>query len=138
MISIFTQKEITPSINDLQKALGKNYKYWLQLQEFTKESYPWAVEEWNFASAKYGWSFRIKDKKRAIVYLLPRDKYFKAALVFGQKATDEIMQSTIADSIKEELKNARVYAEGRGIRIDVKDSKCISDIKNLILVKIAH
>lgn len=87
---------------------------------------------------KYGWSYRIKDKRRAIIYFLPRDKFFKVAFVFGQKATDIIMASDIDDDIKAELLQARKYAEGRGIRIEIKNELIISDIKKLIEIKLAN
>jgi len=114
------------------------FDIWQSLALFTKKSYPGATEEWNFSGAKYGWSFRVKDKKRVLIYLLPRDRFFKASFVFGQKAVDTIMKSNIAESIKTELQNARVYAEGRGIRIDVKDDKVLNDIKELVTIKIAN
>lgn len=137
MQSIFTDKKIKPSIADLKKALGHTTDAWQVLAEFTHQSYPGAKDEWKFSSEKYGWSFRISDKKRALIYLLPRDKFFKVALVFGQKATDEILKSDISESIKTEIKNARVYAEGRGIRIEVRDKSLTKDIKKLIAIKIS-
>ncbi|MBL0154226.1 MAG: DUF3788 domain-containing protein [Chitinophagaceae bacterium] len=138
MKSIFTEKEITPSQKDLKKALGSTFPIWQELQEYTKKSYPGAVEEWNFSSPKYGWSFRVKDKKRVILYLLPREQFFKVAMVFGQKATNEILNSNVADMIKQDLQNARVYAEGRGIRIDITDKALTTDIKTLISIKLSH
>ncbi len=87
---------------------------------------------------KYGWSFRIKDKKRAIIYFLPREKYFKVAFVFGQKAYDIILESDISDEIKTELSKAKKYAEGRGIRIDVRNEEIISDIQKLIEIKLTN
>jgi hypothetical protein len=138
MKSIFLEKDITPTVKDLKKALGGTFGIWQTLAEFTKKSYPGATEEWKFASAKYGWSFRISDKKRVLLYLLPRDQFFKVAFVFGQKVTDEILKSKIAEKIKTELKNAKVYAEGRGIRIEIKDDALTSDIKKLIKIKIEN
>ena len=76
------------------------------------------------------------DKKRAILYLLPRDKYFKVALIFGQKAFEKIMESSISMEIKTELEAAKVYAEGRGIRIEVRNNTVLEDIKELIRIKI--
>ena len=69
---------------------------------------------------KYGWSFRIKDKRRAIIYFLPRKKYFKVAFVFRQKAYDIILESDISDEIKTELSKAEKYAEGRGFGLTLK------------------
>ena len=138
MKSIFTEKEITPSQKDLKKALGSTFPIWQELQEYTKKSYPGAVEEWNFSSPKYGWSFRVKDNKRVIIYLLPRDRFFKVAMVFGQKATDDILKSSVSDVIKKTLQDAKVYAEGRGIRIDITDKTLTADIKTLIAIKLSH
>lgn len=138
MKSIFTNKSETPNEVQLQEALGKAYVYWQTFAEHTKKLYPKAISEWNFSSEKFGWSLRIKDKKRVIIYLLPRDNFFKVAFVFGQKATDEIMTSNISESIKKELLAAKVYAEGRGIRIDIKDETLQNDILNLIEIKINH
>jgi hypothetical protein len=137
MQSIFTDKEITPTEKDLRKALGSTFDLWQKLVDFTNQSYTAAKEKWSFSNAKYGWSFRISDQKRVLVYLLPRDGFFKVALVFGQKATDEILKSTITEKIKTELKNAKVYAEGRGIRIEVTNRTIMNDIIKLISIKIS-
>ena len=137
-ISIFQDKTITPTDNDLVEKLDSTYNLWIQLQNFVLSKYPDGLSEWNYPGKKYGWSFRIKDKKRAIIYFLPRDKYFKVAFVFGQKATDDIMNSNIFPKIKPELMQARKYAEGRGIRIDINNDLRIPDIKKLIEIKLAN
>ncbi len=72
------------------------------------------------------------------MYLLPREGYFKVAFVFGQKAFDAIMASDIDSAIKKELADAKVYVEGRGIRIDVKDDVVLKDIKKLIDIKVEN
>ncbi|MDD4967857.1 MAG: DUF3788 domain-containing protein [Paludibacter sp.] len=136
--SIFMDKKSLPTNDELQEALVGTHEVWKSIEAYVHLKYPGALDEWSYSGDKYGWSFRIKDKKRAIVYLLPRDGYFKAAFVFGQKATDKIMNSRISDAIKEELAAARVYAEGRGIRIDIMDEGPVNDIKELIDIKIAY
>jgi len=136
--SIFTEKKITPNTNDLVTSLGNTYNLWKTIVDYAHLKYPKASDEWNYSGDKYGWSFRIKDKKRAIIYLMPRDKFFKVAFVFGQKATDAVMQSRISNLLKTELQSARVYAEGRGIRIDINDELIINDIKELIDIKLAY
>ncbi len=137
-ISIFTDKSIIPNNEDLVAHLGATYTLWNQIIEFVYQQYPNGKEDWNFPGKNYGWSFRIKDKKRAIIYFLPRENYFKVAFVFGQKALDQILETNIADSIKNDLLSAKKYAEGRGIRIDVKNENVIPDIQNLIEIKLAN
>ncbi|MGC9344338.1 MAG: DUF3788 domain-containing protein [Bacteroidales bacterium] len=136
-ISIFTDKEIKPSEESLKTALNSSFIFWEEIRQLVFSKYPGAVEEWNYPGKKYGWSFRMKDKKRAIIYFLPREGYFKVAFVFGDRALDKILNSSIRNTIKEELQNARKYAEGRGISIEVKDREIIGDINKLIEVKLA-
>ncbi len=134
MESIFTDKNKTPDKNDLKMALGESNELWQIIVEYVFHKYPNGIEFWSYM--KQSWFFRINDKKRAILYLLPRDRFFKAAFMFGQKATEKILESNISETIKEELKSARIYAEGRGIRLDVKDTSLINDIKTLIDIKL--
>lgn len=136
--SCFPEKGSIPDEIQLSGCLENTYHLWQLLKSYVHQKYPNAKDEWNYPGEKYGWNFRIKDKKRAIIYLLPREKYFKVAFVFGQKATDTIMKSQISGEIKVELEAAKVYAEGRGIRIDITDETVIQDIKALIDIKIAH
>lgn len=136
--SVFMDKETIPGDNNLLEELKETYELWNLIRNHVHDIYPEAKDEWNYSSSKFGWGFRIKDKKRVIIYLLPREGYFKAALIFGQKATDAVMKSEVANQIKEELFSAKVYAEGRGIRIDVRDSQVIKDIQEMIAIKLDH
>ena len=137
MTSIFTDKTKVPNEAELKNALGDTFILWEQLVAFTKSINPKAFEEWKYSGVKYGWSFRVNDQKRVIIYLLPRDHYFKIAFVFGQKATDKVLESNVAQVFKDELRAAEVYAEGRGIRIDVKDDSNMKDFLPLISIKIS-
>lgn len=138
MKSIFTDKTKTPTITDLKVALGNTFYLWKTLSEYAYKAYPKYKDSWVFTNEKYGWSYKISDNKRVLIYFLPRDKYFKVAFVFGNKASDEILNSDISEEIKSEIKNAKVYAEGRGIRLEVKNNVQVNDIKKLITIKISN
>jgi hypothetical protein len=136
--NVFMDMAKPPTADELAAALGATCGSWNEIKEFVREKYPTAIAEWSRPGKKYGWSFRIKDKKRAIVYLLPRQGFFKAAFVFGAKATAQVLQSGISPAIKAELEQARGYAEGRGIRIDVRDEAVLADIRKLVEIKLAN
>ena len=136
--SIFLDKSHMPSDADLKEALGGQYELWMEIRKMVYQKYCTGIEEWNFPGKKHGWSFRIKDKKRAIIYLLPRQDEFLVAFVFGNKAYEAILRSQVSDQIKTGLIDARVYAEGRGIRIPVPDRSALEDIYRLIDFKLNH
>ena len=134
--SCFTDLSNMPDNNDLKVALAEMYQHWMEIRKFVFEKYPAAIEEWHVAVKKFGWNYRIKDRKRAIVYLSPQNGYFTATFVFGQKATDQIIAGQISEEIKKELLNSKVYMEGRVLRIDLHDSFKVDDIRKLIEIKI--
>ncbi len=135
--SIFIDKAIMPNDVMLKEALGELFPLWMDIKNYVIMAYPKAMDEWNYPGQKYGWSFRIKDKKRAIIYLLPRDTYFLVAFVFGEKATLAALGSEIGKNIKTEIESARVYAEGRGFRIEVRNESILPDIKKLVDIKLS-
>lgn len=134
--SIFMNKDIIPGLTDLQQVLGSTFLFWEEICVAVQETGKVEKEGWHFSGAKHGWSYRMSDKKRVIIYLLPREGYFKVAFVFGEKAVDAIQETDIDRKIIDELLAAKKYAEGRGIRIDVRDRKLMEDILMLIDMKV--
>jgi hypothetical protein len=137
-LSIFDDKLKIPEEKDLIKVLEKTYKQWNEIKEFLAKEYSEVKEEWKYVGKNYGWGFRLRDDKRVIVYLTPCEGYFKFSILFGGTATTEALSSDISRETKTNIESSKVYAEGRGIRIDVKDGKLIKDIEKLILIKLSH
>lgn len=137
-VSIFEDKLHIPSNQDLELVLADCYLYWKQLKKFVLHHYPTATEEWKHSGKNYGWGYRLKDNKRVIIYLTPRNEYFITSMVYGEKATQNALQSDISENIKKIISSAKVYAEGRGFRIEIRNSTYIKDIEKLILIKISN
>jgi hypothetical protein len=135
--SVFLEKANVPTDEQVAEKLGAKYDLWVALKDHVMAIYPAGKQEWNFPGKKYGWSFRIKDKRRAILYFLPRDGYFMVAFVFGDKAMTAILESDVDQQIKTDLQNARKYAEGRGVRLGLNEPEDLKDIKSLIDIKMA-
>ena len=79
-LNIFIEKGLIPTDQDLIENLGTTYALWHQIQEIVLDQYPKGLKEWNYPGKKYGYSYRIKDKKRAILYFLPRKNLDKFQL----------------------------------------------------------
>lgn len=136
--SIFMDKSVTPGTEALATGIGPTLTHWHVLEQYVLDAAKGITAQWHFSGAKYGWSYRLNDKKRVIVYLLPRQGYFKVAMVFGAKAYERVMQSEVSAAVKNELAASKPNAEGRGIRIDVTDGANLGDIKQLADIKLAN
>ncbi|NND05989.1 MAG: DUF3788 family protein [Saprospiraceae bacterium] len=137
-LSISPDKHVKPNEKDLVLKLGHTYQLWSDIHDYVMEVDPKGKSDWNFPGKKYSWSYQIKYNRRAIIYFLPREQFFRVTFVFGQKATDQILQSDVKADIKDELKQARKYPEGRGISLDVRNEKILPDIFTLIDIKLAN
>ena len=137
-LSIFDDKAKQPTKQMLAKALGRQYDLWKEIAEYVVEKYPNAIEEWKYPGVKYGWSFRLKDKKRNIIYMTPGEGHIMVAFVFADTAVDAVLDSNLPQSIKDELRNAKKYVEGRGIRLEVRNKSDLASIKTLIDIKLAN
>ena len=137
-LSIFSDKTKQPDEGDLSLALGDTFIFWNEIKSFVHQQYPAAAEEWKFPGSAYGWSFRLRDKKRVIVYLTPNDGYFTLAMVLGKDAADDALKSSIPAAMKAIIESAPVYAEGRGFRFEVRSKTMTVHVKKIISLKIAH
>ena len=135
--SIFKDKNSPPSDTELKKVLGKNILLWNDIKKYVSKKFPAAEELWSYSGKTLGWGFRLRDSKRVIVYLTPLEGAFNVSFVYGSKAADEAIKSKIPEDIKNTISSAKVYAEGRGFRLKVKDKKILKDIKILIDIKIS-
>lgn len=136
MTRLFLDKLDRPDDKKLSKALGPSYKLWQRIEKELIEEYGDLKPEWKYYGAKSGWTMKIMMKKRNLFFLGPCEKYFRIAFVFGDKAARAVGQSDLSPSLKEELKNARRYMEGRGLSIEVKKAAQVKDVLKLAAIKI--
>jgi len=133
---IFNDKNKKPGNKILTDKIRKNFNYWEEIKKHVKEKYDNISEEWKFYGKNYGWQLKTFLKKRNLFFLIPYENFFNIVFVFGNKAVEEIEISKISKELIDKVVNAKKYAEGRGLLIEVKNKKYIADIKKLIEIKI--
>ncbi len=134
--SVFNDKAKKPDDLMLAGALGKSNRLWRKIKEHLEAEYGELTEEWRFYGAKSGWILKTRRKKRNLFFCIPLDGAFRVAFVFGDKAVAAVEQSGLPQSLITKLKDARKYAEGRGVQIDVKCSADVEHIKKLLSIKV--
>ena len=133
----FIGKTAPPTQNEIDAALGATADVWKQLLDWLAEQAV-ADQEWKSSSPKYGWSLRLKLKKRTIVYLAPCEGCFRAAFVLGDRAVAAARQSDLSKTTLKLLDEAPRYAEGTGVRLIVKATKDLASVRKLAAIKLAN
>jgi signal transduction histidine kinase len=132
----FDKKENIPTFDHLEKVLQESYQILKELIDYISNSYGDLAPCWKYYSPKYGWTLKMLFKKRNLFFITPdRDKFY-ISFVFGDKSVEAVNLSQISESIKNELNNARRYAEGRGVRLEIMDRGQLEDLKQLADIKI--
>lgn len=134
----FIGKAEKPTVEEVSAALGSSAKTWEQLVDWLAEEQGVAVQEWKSVSLKYGWSLRLKLKKRTIVHLSPCNGCFRVILILGDKAMKAARQSNLPKSVAKVIADAPRYTEGTGVRLIVKGTKDLAAIRKLVVVKLAN
>ena len=134
--SVFDDKASKPTAQKLARVLGESNGMWKEIKKHLKAEYGELIEDWKFYGAKSGWILKTLRKKRNLFFFVPSEGSFRLSFVFGDKAVAAAEQSDLPKDIITTLKNARKYAEGRGLRIEVKGPADVENIKKLVEIKL--
>jgi hypothetical protein len=134
----FIDKPKKPTEAELTAALGPAKALWDQLLAGLADEHNLTVQEWNSYSRKAGWSLRLKLKDRNILYLTPCEGCFFVSFALGDKAVEAARQSRLPQSVIKTINDAKRYAEGTGVRMEMKKPKDIEVVKQLAAIKLAH
>ena len=134
----FIGKPEKPTNDELAVALGPAKLLWDQLIDGLRDEYNLVIQEWNSYSRKAGWSLRLKREKRNIVYLSPCRSCFMASFALGDKAIAAARESGLPSRVIRIINEAKRYAEGTGVRIDVTGPKDIAIVRKLAGIKLQN
>lgn len=134
--SVLDDKAVKPDDQMLARALGKSNRFWQEIKGHLKAEYGELTQEWKFYGQKSGWILKTLQKKRNLFFFVPLQGSFSLSFVFGDKAVAAVEQSGLPKELVATLKNARKYAEGRGLQIDVKRPADVEHVKRLVEIKV--
>ena len=133
--SVFDDKAAKPGEDELARVLGKSLARWIELREWVGAECAPLSEEWTYSGKAYGWSLRLKQKKRAVLYLTPCSGFFRASLALGEKAAAAAHLAQLPESVLALIDDAPRYAEGRAIRIEVRKKADIQVVESIARIK---
>lgn len=128
-------KTKTPSEKDLASQLGPAREIWHEVIASVVKRVGPVEQEWKPSKAGFGWMCLLKQKKRTLLYMTPEKECVQIAIVLGERAVALALASELPEAIKILIREARQYAEGRGIRFPVNSAVEIDVVKKLVVIK---
>ncbi len=96
------------------------------------------VQEWNSYSPKAGWSLKLKQGKRTIVYLAPCRGSIRVAFILGAKAVEAARACKLSKEVMKIIDEAPRYPEGTGVRLEITTRRQLAAVRKLAAVKLAN
>ena len=131
----FIGKKNKPSAKNLSATLGPALSAWNELVEWLTGK-GLNCSTWHSVSPKYGWALRPALKARNILYLGPCNGCFRVSFVLSDRAVAAAGSSDLPPGLLKQIAEARRYAEGTGIRLLVKTSDDLGNVRQLTEIKL--
>jgi hypothetical protein len=137
-LSAFADKKNQPTEKDLRSVLGKAYPAWVRLIELVSDRIDPISQVWGFTSASTGWGLRLKRNDRIILYMTPREDHFLVSFALGEKAVVAARAHKLRKAVLKAIESAPKYAEGRGVRLEVRHAREVPALATLAEIKNDH
>jgi hypothetical protein len=136
--SAFDDKDLQPQDSDLAEILGDSQDLWDELKsQMTEQFQPLSVD-WGYSGKKWGWSLRLKQKARTVLYMTPRHGHFVVGFALGQKAVDAAHESDLPQSTLDMIDGSQKYAEGLAVRLEVRTGDDLWNAARIATIKMGN
>ena len=136
--SAFDDRSLEPRDSDLAEILGDSHDLWDQLKSRMEGQFQPLSVDWVFSGKKWGWSLRLKQKKRAVLYMTPRSDHLVVGFALGQKAVDAAHESDLPQSVLDMIDGSQKYAEGRAVRFEVRTRDDLGTATRIAAIKMEN
>lgn len=135
----FLGKTTEPSEAEVADALGPSDAIWKEFIAWMADHQGITQQEWKgIVVKKYGWSLRLKQKGRNIVYLGPGKDCFMVSFVLSDKALNAAKSAHLPHAVQDALAHAPRYPEGNGLRLLVHRASDLAAIRKIAAIKLAN
>ncbi len=121
----------------LRQALGRAAVAWDGLVAGVAAAHPPVTQVWRFAGGRTGWSLRLVQRDRILLYLVPQAGVCLAGIVLGDHAMQLALGLELPAAFRQLLATATRHAEGHGLRIPVATRAEAQGVERLVAAKLA-
>ena len=136
--SAFLEKAQVPQADEVAEVLGESAAFWEEIRIRMDELFPPIKEDWAWSGKQHGWALRLRQKKRAVLYLTPIEGWFRVSFAFGERAAEAAREADLPASVLDVIEAAPRYPEGRAVRLDVRDAETVPTVIRLAEIKMAN
>ncbi len=136
--SAFDDRDFQPQDSHLAETLGDSQDLWDELKSQMERQFQPLSMNWGYSGKKWGWSLRLKQRTRTVMYMTPRSGHFIVGFALGQKAVDAAHESDLPRTTLDMIDGSHKYAEGRAVRVEVRTGDDLRNAATIATIKMGH
>ena len=121
-----------PSARELTSLLGRSHNAFVALTQRGAA----VTREWRRYSKKSPWVLKVNQGDRTLFYAAPKAGAFEATVVLGERATEAALAGRVSKRLHPAIQAATPYAEGRPVRVVVREEADVVGVEQLLAVKL--
>jgi hypothetical protein len=125
-------------VTDARELLGPAVVIWDGIVQALQADHGELEPDWKPSKSDFGSMCALKLGKRTVVYLTPETDAVLVAVVLGERATTAALAGRLPEAVKTLLREARPYAEGRGIRLRATKVADVKVVRELVSLKLSR
>ena len=129
---LLRDKDIPPTTEILQEALGNSYFIFEELIDILKNNNNGLSEEWNYYNDGKAWLCKIRHKNKTVFWLSIWDKYFKTSFFFTKKNYAGVLELNIDKKIKKDLTHGKSIGRLIPLTISITNKNQLKDLLTII------
>jgi hypothetical protein len=109
-------------------------RLWEGLTQFIEANFR-VKQDFAFYGKNYGWALRFRSEGRALAALYPGTDAFTVQIIIAPAQLEDALRLHLGVKVREILRNARAFSEGRWLFIPVESEQDCRDVKSLLKVR---
>lgn len=137
-LSAFGEKSRRPTDDEVLATVGRAWEAWCRLITLVEERIEDVNQVWGYSGASSGWGLRVRHRERVLLYMTPRQGGFLVSFALGEKAVAAARAARLPKAVLEAIDAAPRYAEGRGVRFEVRTLRQAAPLAALTEIKLRN
>ncbi len=134
---VLTNKEQFPTEEVIFSHIGKSKPLWTSWFEFLHMEHPDLSPQWRYYNDGKSWLMKMTRKAKTVFWLGVIKDSFRITCYFTDRATNDILSSSLSARRKQEYRQGKKFGKIRGITVTFRSTRDVKDAKALLSLKLA-
>ncbi len=123
-----------PSPAQIRRSLGAAFAAWEALLDPSLGR----TMEWKRYSKNAPWALRVNEGKKTVFWVRPTKGELHVTLIVGEKKVQTGLAGRLPGRLKDDLRKAPKYPEGRAVRLRMRTAARVADVERLVSLKLGR